>query len=147
MIIHQSYPKEKVFVDNRPEAYPSSFFQNIYFPMQDSQEVFTRESKKYNFNTIIISLMDTSQDTSFFLSQIVKNEEWKMVYLNNSVVILLKNTQNNQAIIASHTITENTIALRKSDLNDKEKVRRLVNFFMFGGNSNWLLDESSLFRL
>ncbi len=133
------YPKEKVFVDNRAEAYPKDFFSNTYFPMQDSPETFTRGSEKYNLNTVIIAHTDTSPDTTAFLAQIVKNDDWKIVYLNNSVVIFLKNTQQNRMIIQSHLINEANIKLTRDDLDNKTKVRQLVNFFRsIGWEKSWL---------
>jgi hypothetical protein len=32
-LIYNLYPKERIFVDNRPETYPVSFFEKIYIPM------------------------------------------------------------------------------------------------------------------
>ncbi|PIP87416.1 hypothetical protein COW81_00305, partial [Candidatus Campbellbacteria bacterium CG22_combo_CG10-13_8_21_14_all_36_13] len=35
-LIYRLYPDRKVFVDNRPEAYPAEFFEKVYKPMQES---------------------------------------------------------------------------------------------------------------
>ena len=37
-LIFHLYP-EKIFVDNRPEAYPTSFFQDVYIPMQENNDI------------------------------------------------------------------------------------------------------------
>lgn len=86
------YPKEKVFVDGRPEAYPADFFKNIYIPMQQSPQLFTHIANKYHFATIIFSHTDQTPWAGQFLASIVRDPQWKLVYLDGSIIILTRKT-------------------------------------------------------
>ncbi len=133
------YPNEKVFVDARPEAYPKSFFDNVYFPMQSSQNVFDRIDQQYKFNVAIVAHTDTSPSGKSFLNNIIKSPNWKMIYLNNTVVIFLKNNKSNQYLIKDNFIDQNNLKLSSNDLNSKNNVRQLVNFFgTVGWEKPWL---------
>ena len=84
---YRLYPKEKVFVDGRPEAYPASFFQDIYIPMQLDENRFEKENQKYKFNTIFFSHTDQTPWGENFIKQVAKNNKWKLVYLDDFTVI------------------------------------------------------------
>lgn len=89
-IIYRGFPRYKVFVDGRPEAYPASFFQKIYIPMQESPENFAEADKHYNFQTIIFSHTDQTPWAKTFFSFITKDPRWKVVYLDDFMIILVK---------------------------------------------------------
>ena len=89
-IIFRLYPKEKIFVDGRPEAYPVSFFQQTYIPMQEDPKLFAKIDKKYHFNTIFFSHTDQTPWAKQFFQDIVKNPTWKIVYLDDTIIILSK---------------------------------------------------------
>ncbi len=133
------YPHEKVFVDGRPEAYPKSFFEEVYFPMQNSQKVFDKFDQKYNFNVAIIAHTDTSPSGKSLLNNLIKSPNWKMVYLNNTIVIFLKNSDKNQHLIKRFLINQNNLSLSHKDLSSRNNVRQLVNFFgTVGWEKPWL---------
>ncbi|MDP3935039.1 MAG: hypothetical protein Q8Q46_02405 [Candidatus Giovannonibacteria bacterium] len=79
-----------VFVDNRPEAYSAAFFENIYVPMQEDENVWKRESTKYDFNTIFFSHKDATPWGQKFLSERLKDPAWKQVYLDDYAIIFTK---------------------------------------------------------
>ena len=66
-LIYRLYPHQRVFVDGRPEAYPVSFFQEIYIPMQEKKEIWNTISGKYKFQTIIFSHTDMTPWARQFL--------------------------------------------------------------------------------
>lgn len=86
---YRLYPAQKVFVDGRPEAYPASFFQKLYIPMQESLENFVAVDKIYNFNLIIFSRTDITPWGRAFLNFIPQNKKYKMVYLDDFTVIFV----------------------------------------------------------
>lgn len=92
-LIFRLYPDEKVFVDGRPEAYPEAFFQNTYIPMQQNPKMFAQMDRKYEFNTIFFAHTDQTPWAKQFLRDIVKNKNWQPVYLDDTVVILTKDSQ------------------------------------------------------
>lgn len=90
-IIYRGYPKYQVFVDGRPEAYPKEFFQDIYVPSQQDLQKFKELDQKYQFQTIIFSHTDQTPWGKIFLTSIVKNDLWETVYLDDFMIILVKN--------------------------------------------------------
>ena len=105
-LIWKLYPEEKVFVDNRPEAYSVQFFKDIYKPMQEDEEKWTEWSGKYDINFVFFGHTDSTPWGQAFLKTIVKDSQWRMVYLNESAVILAKNSYKNSEVISRFSITE-----------------------------------------
>lgn len=101
-IAYRLYPTEKVFVDGRPEAYPSEFFQKTYIPMQESIEKFKESDKKYGFNTIVFSHTDQTPWAETFLSFIVKDSQWKTIYIDSAMIILVKDSQENTDVLKKY---------------------------------------------
>ena len=90
-IIYREYPRLKVFVDGRPEAYPSNFFDGAYKPIQSDVVNWKMAEEKYNFKTIIFSHTDQTPWGAAFLKTITKNPNWKIVYLDDFSIVLVKN--------------------------------------------------------
>lgn len=89
-LIYRLYPKERVFVDGRPEAYPSDFFIREYIPMQENPGVWKKMLEKWKFKTILFSRTDLTPWGQQFLRRIVKDGEWKLVYSDDYAVILTR---------------------------------------------------------
>lgn len=123
---YRMYPKEKVFIDGRPEAYPAAFIQNVYIPMQTDQKVFAQQDEKYKFNAIFFSHTDMTPWAQTFLKQIVENKQWKLVYLDDYVIILIKN-------IGTNKLLKQKIVIDQSPLS----LLRLANFFRLVGWSDY----------
>ncbi len=81
---------EKVFVDNRPEAYSVDFFQKIYLPMQTDQTFWQQQEKEHGFKTIFFAHTDTTPWGRSFLHSILRNPNWQLVYFDNYYVILVR---------------------------------------------------------
>jgi len=107
-LIWQLYPQERVFVDNRPEAYSVKFFNEIYKPMQEDKKKWLEFSEKYGINLIFFGHTDTTPWGQDFLSSIVKNKDWRIVYVNEDAIILVKNNNKNSEIISKFSITDKT---------------------------------------
>lgn len=97
---------EKVFVDNRPEAYPDSFFSEVYKPMQENPDIFKKIDQQYNFNTVVFSRNDITPWGMNFLKMIKENPDWTKVFEDDFTVIYLKNNEINQSIIEKYKILD-----------------------------------------
>ena len=115
---YRLYPEEKVFIDGRPEAYPSSFIQDVYIPMQEDPQHFAKIEKQYNFTTIFFSHTDQTPWAKQFLQHIVVNDSWKIVYLDPAVIILVKDTPQNADIISKYAMNKDELQMEnmKEDL-------------------------------
>lgn len=98
-LIFHLYPGEKVFTDNRPEAYPASFFKEIYIPMQENETVWKSEDEKYKFNTIFFYRHDVTPWAQDFMIKRVFDSQWAVVFVDANSIIFIKRNEQNQDII------------------------------------------------
>lgn len=98
-VIFRGYPDYKVFVDGRPESYPADSFQTVYIPMQERTEVFSQTQTKYQFKTVIFSHTDQTPWADEFLKSMTKNPDWKLVYLDDYLLIFVQKDDANLAEI------------------------------------------------
>jgi hypothetical protein len=101
-LIWKHYPAEKVFVDGRPEAYSKEFFDTIYKPMQEDPAVWQRLSAEYGINYVFFDYHDITPWAQSFLNRMISDPQWPVVYLDDSIVIMLKNTPENQSVITAY---------------------------------------------
>lgn len=106
-LIYYLYPKEKVFVDNRPEAYPSSFFKKIYIPLQQNDEIWKEYSRKYNFQVIFFSYHDFTPWGQDFLIKRLNDPDWLPVFASHQALIFLKNNNQNKSVIDKYELPRN----------------------------------------
>lgn len=92
-ISYRLYPKERIFVDGRPEAYPKEFFSEIYIPSQSNFNNFIELDKKINFKSIIFSYTDQTPWSQQFLKDVVNNETWSTVFIDDYMIVLIKTTE------------------------------------------------------
>lgn len=89
-IFYKGYPEYRVFVDGRPEAYPTSFFTDIYIPIQSDYSKFKKAENDYGFKTVIFSITDQTPWGQSFLKNIVTDKDWKLVYIDGFIIVLTK---------------------------------------------------------
>lgn len=92
-LIFWLYPQEKVFVDNRPEAYSQEFFASVYRPMQTDYKVWKEAMTRYRFKVIYFAHTDSTPWARAFLASILKDQDWALVYFDRQAVILLDKKQ------------------------------------------------------
>lgn len=100
-LIFNLFPNEKVYFDNRPEAYPPVFAQQSS-SLFNNQSVWNDADDKYNFNVIFISTGSIGPGLRRFLLDNPVSLKWKPVYCDNFAAILVKNTPDNQSVIARY---------------------------------------------
>ncbi len=89
-IIYKTYPQYKVFVDGRPEAYPKDFFSKTYIPVQSNYQQFDQLVQTLGIKTVIFSHTDQTPWAKTFLASIYTDPKWTMVYLDDFMVIYVK---------------------------------------------------------
>jgi len=105
-LIFHLYPQEKVFTDNRPEAYSVSFFEDIYIPAQQNDSVWQEQMEKHNFNSIFFMHRDYTPWGQRFLIERVKDPDWAVVYYDSFAIIFLKRNDLNQSVIKDYEIPQ-----------------------------------------
>lgn len=112
------YPAERVFVDNRPEAFSDSFFNDVYRPMQTDKDKWEEYEAKYQFKVVYFSHTDGTPWAQNFLEQILANKSWNLVYFDRYTVILLNNKRNSKEILDNLSLKEPAIQARLRSLAD-----------------------------
>lgn len=103
-LIFNLFPEERVFVDNRPEAYSVDFFRKIYIPMQDDENIWHKYSEKYNFNAIFFYYRDATPWAQKFLIARINDPSWVPVYADETALIIVKNNDKNKKIISENAL-------------------------------------------
>lgn len=105
-LIGRAYPERLVFVDGRTELYGKEFHQNLRKIIRADAEVFNNTVKLYNITTVFISYAANppAKDLLLYLYQ---NPSWKIVYLDESAIIFLKETSENKNLIERFQIDFN----------------------------------------
>jgi hypothetical protein len=121
------YPNEQTFIDGRPEAYPTSFI-TTYTVMQKDPKIFEQTDKQYQFNAIFFAHTDQTPWAASFVSSIVNNPSWSLVYLDDTSLILLKKNSQNESLIKKYEMERK--ALRISSIkNDRKSLIYLLILF------------------
>lgn len=146
-LIYRLYPDQRVFVDGRPEGYPSSFFQEVYIPMQEKREVWNTVSEKYKFKTIIFSHTDITPWARQFLQQIMADSLWQLVYFDDYGMIWVKKSyleEKDQLKISLEELRKMGIA-KIQKAKESDALMRFANFYQLIGLKD--LEEMLLFKL
>jgi hypothetical protein len=102
---------ERVFVDNRPEAYPASFFTDTYIPMQNDDAVWRREDERRHFNVIYFDYRERSTRCVRFLARRLQDPQWAPVYADGRILICLRRAPANAALIRRDEIPRSRFVL------------------------------------
>lgn len=105
-LIYHLIPQEKVFVDNRPEAYPVKFFTEEYVPMQDNEKVWQEQLKKYNFNCIFFNRNDLTPWAQKFLIARIQDVNWAPIFVDDYNIIFIRNVESNKNIIDQYRLPQ-----------------------------------------
>lgn len=111
--------KEKIFVDNRPEAYSVSFFKDIYIPMQEDRDVWTKYLENYKFKTIIFSHSDNTPWAKKFVTSILQDNKWALVYFDQYYIVLLNKDEYEKDFIRENTISQADFIYKLRDLSKR----------------------------
>jgi len=98
-LIYHLGAQEKVFVDNRQEAFPPEFFQDVYIPMQEKPAVWNAMSGKYGFNVIYFYRHDITPWGQGFLIDRVRDPAWAPVFVDDYAIIFVRRGSINQGVI------------------------------------------------
>jgi len=114
------YPAQKAFSDNRPEAYPMSFWQDVYIPMQADYRIWRQKSAEYGICSVIIDHMSIINHPAgqHFISSILKDPDWPLVFVNDRILIFVKRSKDTQRLIDAYAINDRNIESRVREITD-----------------------------
>jgi len=103
-LIWHLYPQERVFVDNRPEAYPARFFQKTYIPAQENERNWRKLDQRYRFNIIFFYRRDATPWAQPFLIRRLHDPNWVPIYVDNYAIIFIRDRSGNRPIIDKYRL-------------------------------------------
>lgn len=121
-LVHHLYPQEKVFVDNRPEAYSASFLTDIYGAMLQYEDHWKAALEKYQFNAVFLYQYSKNSSIRPLIYRRFIDPAWALVYVDRYAVIFLKNNPRNQTVIDEFRITLENIEQRIGHLLQSPKL-------------------------
>jgi hypothetical protein len=89
-LIYYLYPRERVFVDNRPEAYPGAFFTDTYARIQEGEEGWRHALREYRFESLVVTRRTFSVPARAFLEARARDPLWAAVYADSRIVIFVR---------------------------------------------------------
>ncbi len=95
-LIYHLEGQEKVFVDNRQEAFPVDFFRKVYIPMQEDVSAWEATSKKYGFNAIYFYRHDLTPWGQSFMIDRLGDPQWAPVFVDDYAIIFARRGSINQ---------------------------------------------------
>ncbi|HQP16827.1 MAG TPA: hypothetical protein PLB59_12770 [Bacteroidales bacterium] len=114
-LIYHLFPENRVFIDNRPEAYSTDFFEKVYNPMLEKETVWQQFDKKYQFNCIYFFRLDeTPFGQPFIIKRINDRGTWAPVYVDDAAIILLKRNARNQSLIQQYELPPETFVVTEN---------------------------------
>lgn len=113
-LIFHLFPDERVFTDNRPEAYSRSFFTETYIPMQEDDAVWQKELARWNFSALFFSWRDATPWAQKFLVARIQDPLWAPVFADRYALILLKRTEKNKAVIERFELPPETFRITET---------------------------------
>ncbi len=111
-LIYHLHRTEKVFVDNRPEAYSVAFFDSIYGPMQSDEAVWKAMNDRYRFNVIWFYRHDETEHAQPFLIRRTQDPEWVPVFVDDVSIMLVRATPDNAEVINRHALPREMFSAR-----------------------------------
>lgn len=103
-LIYALYPKEQIYVDARPEAYPPGFFDD-YWRMMADEAFFNEQVQKYNINAVVFNVaLEDPNRSKPFLIRLLQSPDWVPVYGDGTITIFVRNNEVNKSVIEKYRI-------------------------------------------
>lgn len=110
-LIYSLYPNQQVFIDNRAEAYPASFIQDTYLQAQQDETVWYQLEQQYHFATIIFYRHEQTNWGQEFLVKRIQDPSWIPVYVDNYLIMFLKDTPANEELIEQYRLPQEMFSI------------------------------------
>jgi len=108
-LIYGLFPARRVYVDNRPEAYPARFFAEDYFSLLVNEEKWRRTMDTHGFNAIVINTNGRSAAAEDFVVRRMLDPDWAAVFFDKEMLILARRFGPNQPVIAKYELPRDAV--------------------------------------
>ena len=97
------YPKFKVFVDGRCDAYPEEFWRGEYFPIMSADPSWREKFQARQVTGVLLPMLE-GQPLLELARQLQADPAWALVAYTDEALLFLQRTPLNQGVIASNQI-------------------------------------------
>jgi len=115
-LVGRAYPARQVFIDGRTEFYGPDFFKEQQKMIEGDKNALSNIISRYNIEAILLTYARTS--LSDIIKYIYNSPDWKLVFLDDTAVIFLKNTPANKPLIKKYQIDLSKYPLAAPDFKD-----------------------------
>lgn len=112
-LIYELYPQEKVYVDNRQEAFPPAFFKDEYIPMQEDNAVWDKQMSIYQFEVAYFYRHDLTPWGQTFMINRINDPHWAPIFVDEFVIIFARRGGVNDAIIQAYELPSEMFKVSK----------------------------------
>jgi tetratricopeptide (TPR) repeat protein len=105
-LIGRAFPERLVFVDGRTELYGEEFHKNLEKILAGDKKTVEATFEKYNITAVFLSYV-AKYPANKLMELLHADPAWKIVYLDDSALIFLKDTPENKALIKKFQIDFN----------------------------------------
>lgn len=112
-LIYNLYDQEKVFIDNRPEAYSLSFMDK--YKRINEEKIWEEFLSDYNFNVIYFYRNDmTNWGQEFLVNRIKDWQNWSPIFVDNQVIILIRRKEENLRLIETYELPKKIFRIEEN---------------------------------
>ncbi len=112
------YPEQKAFSDDRPEAYPASFWKDVYKPMETDHKIWQQKSTEYGIRSVVFDHTAMDPAGQKFLFSMLTDPDWPLIFVNDRIVIFVKKSKDTQQLIDNYKIDSHNIESRVKEITD-----------------------------
>lgn len=106
LVEYNLYP-QLAYVDNRPEAFPASFWRMEYEPALRLDREWESVRAMRGFNSVIVSLVGVGAP---FIGEMARRPEWVLAHLDEICAVFVLDHERNAAFISGHAKGEENVA-------------------------------------
>lgn len=106
------YPQRQVFVDNRAEAYSSSFLKR-YKDAQENDAVWKELDTQYRFGMIAFYRLENTEWGQKFLITRLSDPQWVPVYVDPFALVFVRNIPQHQDIISQYRLPKEVFTITR----------------------------------
>ncbi len=113
-LIFYLFPHHRVYTDNRPEAYPSGFFEN-YRAIQIDFEAWDSYAHSNGITAIFFNRNDLTDHGQKFLIERIRDPEWAPIFVDLNTLLLYKRIPAHDDIIKKYELPPEIFAFTESE--------------------------------
>lgn len=121
-LIYRGYPQRLVYIDGRNVDYGFDFMGRTYAASLDPQ-AWEAVTKEYGATYALIDYDAIKEENSMPFDHLSRNEQWRLVYLDDWVGVYLKDTAENIAVIERLAYQKLTLLRLENLYNGKEEMK------------------------